>query len=295
MIAAGYNCVDSLRVLLDDSRPDPATNDSASLKIAARYGFLPIVQMLVEDDRADPGAQDHYCLFIAVENQHGPVVEYLLHQQAASLDLKHVLRIMQGIANKKLYAIMPVVFKNPLFQTLVNVDTAIEYANQRGADEMIHYLETLRQSMPTTVENPGPPIMSEQSCAPSQNAGDRQALLSFLKNMRHNAAAQTLTYTSAAGHMYTYHKKKMLAQGGYGVVDEYHMVPFTSVLIDIDGTPSEYPIVVNHFLKTRTEKRTWRLKSEFYSDSKSTTPLANNFEWWLRLFLKKSRINCPAL
>ncbi|KAJ2989555.1 hypothetical protein HDV02_004949, partial [Globomyces sp. JEL0801] len=92
--AIDKNLVDFVKVLLEDGRSDPSTNNNYAIQLTSAYGFTDIVRMLLDDQRVvpsaennqsirqaseyDPSADDNSAIKLAAEGGHMDTVKVLL-------------------------------------------------------------------------------------------------------------------------------------------------------------------------------------------------------------------------
>ena len=66
-----------VKLLLADSRVDPAYDDNYAIGMSSENGHLEVVKLLLPDKRVDPTADDNYAIRLASENGHIEVVKLL--------------------------------------------------------------------------------------------------------------------------------------------------------------------------------------------------------------------------
>ncbi|KAI8891883.1 hypothetical protein BC833DRAFT_626368 [Globomyces pollinis-pini] len=77
-LTSAYGFTDIVRMLLDDQRVVPSSEDNQSIRQASEYGYPDIVKMLLNDERVDPSADDNSAIKLAAEGGHMDTVKVLL-------------------------------------------------------------------------------------------------------------------------------------------------------------------------------------------------------------------------
>lgn len=88
-----------VKILLQDSRVNPAARDNFAIRLASAKGHLPVVRLLLEDPRVDPSAVDNYSIRYASKNGHFGVVRRLLRDSRVNPAAKNnaaLERAMRG-------------------------------------------------------------------------------------------------------------------------------------------------------------------------------------------------------
>lgn len=71
--------LETVKLLLQDERVDPSSNNNYCIKLASANGHTEIVEILLQDPRINPSAGDNYALKMAVKNGHWEIAKMLLH------------------------------------------------------------------------------------------------------------------------------------------------------------------------------------------------------------------------
>lgn len=67
------------KLLLEDRRADPATEQNGPIRYASERGYLEIVKLLLSDSRVDPSARNDQAIYYAAKNGHIEIVKLLLN------------------------------------------------------------------------------------------------------------------------------------------------------------------------------------------------------------------------
>ncbi len=59
-LASEYDHVEVVKLLLNDPRVDPSTDDNAAIRFASNYGRVEVVKLLVNDPRVDQSGVNLY-------------------------------------------------------------------------------------------------------------------------------------------------------------------------------------------------------------------------------------------
>ncbi len=77
-LASKYGHTEVVRLLLADPRVNPADDNNSAIRRASQNGHLEVVRLLLKDPRVDPGANNNWVIQIASFNGHVDIVRLLL-------------------------------------------------------------------------------------------------------------------------------------------------------------------------------------------------------------------------
>lgn len=93
-----YGHLEIAKLLLQDSRVNPAAKNNYPLLRSAECGYTDIVQILLQDPRVDPSARDSAALGYAVLNGHEEIVKLLLQDgrvDPQTIESERVLHMLE--------------------------------------------------------------------------------------------------------------------------------------------------------------------------------------------------------
>lgn len=88
------------KILLADSRVDPAISDNYCIRVAARLGHTDIVKLLLKDPRVNPADLNNYAVKWAIENEHKKAVKILLNSLGFRFNFTHFTEISSKISKE---------------------------------------------------------------------------------------------------------------------------------------------------------------------------------------------------
>ncbi|KAI8892013.1 hypothetical protein BC833DRAFT_612821 [Globomyces pollinis-pini] len=71
--------LDSVKLLLQNPKVDPASMDNSAFKLACQNNNLEIVQLLLEDKRVSPTSENNYAFKFAAQSGHLAIVKLLMN------------------------------------------------------------------------------------------------------------------------------------------------------------------------------------------------------------------------
>jgi hypothetical protein len=86
IIAASYNYINLMKILLKNPNIDPAYDYNAAIKIASNLGSLEIVRELLNDSRVNPYTNNNYAIKQAIYKGHTEIVKELLQDPRVTSD-----------------------------------------------------------------------------------------------------------------------------------------------------------------------------------------------------------------
>ena len=99
--AAGIGFTEAVKLLLSDSRVDPAAEDNFALIYAASYGHTEIVKLLLSHSRVDPSAEDNEALIETAEQGHVEIVKLLLSNSRLEVSVEMIQDLLNFAAGKE--------------------------------------------------------------------------------------------------------------------------------------------------------------------------------------------------
>lgn len=88
------------KILLADSRVDPAISDNYCIRVAARGGHIELVKLLLKDSRVNPADLNNYAIKCAIANEHKKVVEILLNSLGFRFSFTHFTETLSEITKE---------------------------------------------------------------------------------------------------------------------------------------------------------------------------------------------------
>jgi hypothetical protein len=119
--AIKVNDINTVKLLLKDSRVDPSDSNNSAIKISSRRGYLDIVNLLLYDTRVNPSNEDNYAIRYASTYGHINVVKILLNDKRVNPSDKGNWAIYY--ANKEFHAnIVNLLWKNIIVKNSLQKD-----------------------------------------------------------------------------------------------------------------------------------------------------------------------------
>jgi hypothetical protein len=120
-----------IKILLQDPRTNPATDNNFPIREASLMGYTEIVKLLLSDTRVDPSAQNNYLIRHAVEEGHDDIVELLLKNPKVDPSAKNNYSIISA-ASAGRTKIVKLLLKDPRVNPSINNNEPIIKAASNG-------------------------------------------------------------------------------------------------------------------------------------------------------------------
>ena len=133
--------LEGVRLLLNDTRVDPAASDNIAFRMASESGHAQVVQLLLADDRVDPAACDNGAIRCASLYGHLKIVQLLLNDPRVNPAAADNFAIHVASANGHL-EVVRLLLNDPRVDPTSNENYAIRCASENGYLEVIQLLLT---------------------------------------------------------------------------------------------------------------------------------------------------------
>ena len=148
----GYSEV--IKLLLKDSRVNPAHGDNYAICASAENGHHEIVELLLKDSRAHPEPENNYCVYWSTKNNHYEVVKLLLEDPRVNPSTtEYTVTAIGNAAYHGNYKIVELLLKDPRVDPSIDENYAIRAASQKGHTEIVKLLLVDSRVDPSAANN----------------------------------------------------------------------------------------------------------------------------------------------
>ena len=133
----GY--LEIVKILMQDKRVDPSARDNCAIRYASRNGHSEIVKILMQDKRVDPSADDNYAIMWASQCNHPETVKILMQDKRVDPSAESNFAIIYASQNGHL-EIVKILMQDERVDPSASSNRAIIYASQNDHLEIVKIL-----------------------------------------------------------------------------------------------------------------------------------------------------------